>query len=406
MSKALASADRRFDGSSSRPSKNNRQGYAHRPERSDFDIRRHEYPEEAPTGIPIAARTTKLREEAAAQKDPETGHLYPVTEDFEVPANHELVGRPVRAVVEEWRDWYKSYESAHLTFENDEGEVVRSQLENSHQPRYAKRYYARLKDLERGINRRYESLTTAMLTFTNSHQNAEGFPRAPVDLMREIAGGWDTARKHLYQSLSDRNWEYAKIWEPHKDGYGHLHVAIFVEGEAEAADFKKTMASYVENVQGAGREAHSLENAVSVNDSVENLGSYISEYLGAFQDEGPLDRPVTEQIFRATVWASNTRRLDFSNGAQEIIAGEKFRRETGLRPEDRGSVSEGTSEGATEGAEAASEASESDGSEWEVAHVEYVEAPRIRNRTNPTAGGVRTVTIDHRPEVDPPPTRS
>ena len=403
MSEALASADRRSDGSSSRHSQNNRHGYAHRPERSDFDIPRHRYPEAAPTGIPIAARATSLREEAVAQRDPETGHLYPVTSDHEVPANHELVGRPVRAVVEEWREWYKSYESAHLTFENQEGDVVRTPLENSHQPRYAKRYYARLKDLERGINRQYEDLTTVMLTFTNSHENAKGFPRAPVDHMREIADGWATARKQVHKALSGRNWEYARIWEPHDDGYGHLHVAIFVEGEAKPADFEKVMASYVSNVDGAGREAHSLENAVSVNDSVENLGSYITEYLGAFQDgDGPLDRPVTEQIFRATVWASNTRRLDFSNGAQEIIKGEEFRRETGLRPEDRG----GATEGATEDAETASEAPEDPEDDWEVAHVCYVESRHVRTRTDPTAGGVRTVAIDHRPEIDPPPDRS
>ena len=399
MSKALASADRRHDGSSSRHSQNNRHGYAHRPEPSDFDIPRHQYPNEAPTGVPIAARTAKLREEAVAQKDPETGHLFPVTSEHEALPNHELVGRPVRAVVEEWREWYKGYESAHLTFENQEGEVVRAPLENSHQPRYAKRYYAKLKDLERGINRGFESLTTVMLTFTNSHENAKGFPRAPVDHMREIAEGWDKARKQVHKALSDRDWEYARIWEPHSDGYGHLHVAIFVEGEAKAAEFKKTMQSYVANVQGAGREAHSLENAVSVNDSVENLGSYITEYLGVFQgDEGPLDRPITEQIFRATVWASNTRRLDFSNGAQEIIKDEEFRRETGLRPEDRGD--------ATEGAETASEATEEPKDDWEVAHVCYVESRHVRTRTDPNSGGVQTVVIDDRPEIDPPPDRS
>ena len=52
--------------------------------------------------------------------------------------------------------------------------------------------------------------------------------------------------------------------------------------------------------------------------------------------ESILDRPQSEQMFHAVTWATNTRRLDFSNGAQEIIRMEKFRRDTGLNPEARG----------------------------------------------------------------------
>lgn len=399
MSKAGLPADRRPDGSPSRHSKNNRQGHAQGAEPSDFDIPRNEYPDEIPATVPIAARATDLRKEAVAERDPETGHRTPVTNESWVSDDSEVVGRQTYAVVEEWREWYKSYESAHLTFENDEGETVRTPLENSHQPEYEKRYYARLKDLERGIRRLFDNLSTVMLTFSNSHESAEGFPRAPVDHMREIADGWDTARKQVYQVLQDRNWEFVRIWEPHADGYGHLHIGIFVEGEVEASEFAPVMESYVSNVRGAGREAHTLENAVSVNDSVENLGSYISEYLGAFSEgEGPLDRPVSEQVFRATVWASGTRRLDFSNGAQEIISGEEFRRETGLRPQDRGE--------ALAAAESRREAAGSDGGEdWEVRHIEYVKTPWNRQRADPTAGGVETVRIDDRPEVDPPPER-
>ncbi len=93
---------------------------------------------------------------------------------------------------------------------------------------------------------------------------------------------------------------------------------------------------------------------------------------------------------------------DHMDVTQEIIKGEEFRRETGLRPEDRG----GATEGATETAEAASEAPEEPKDDWEVAHVCYVQSRHVRTRTDPTAGGVRTVAIDHRPEIDPPPDRS
>ncbi len=390
MSEALASADRRADGSSSRPSQNNRHGIAEAPEPGDFDLPRSEFPDSAPATTDLAARAADLRREAAAMREPD-GRRYPLPEQVpgDVPDENEVVAKQTYAVVNEWRDWYKGYESAHLTFENQEGETVRAPLTNSHQPRYENQYYAKLKDLERGINRQYESLTTVMLTFTNSHENANGFPRAPADHMREIAEGWGTARKMVHKALSGRNWEYARIWEPHEDGYGHLHIALFVEGDATAAEFQPVMESYISNVSGAGSEAHSLENAVSVNDDVENIGSYVSEYLGAFQgDDGPLDRPITEQIFRATLWATNTRRLDFSNGAHDIIAGEEFRRETGLRPEDRGAA-EAADEDAESGAEGAEPPPEEP--EWQPRHIEYVHSSLHRERADPTSGGVRTV---------------
>jgi hypothetical protein len=317
----------------------------------------------------------------------------PLNEGTEPEEGDEVLGRPTYQVLNEFREWYDGYRNAHIEYEDPDGEIVRTQLENSYQPGYGDRYYARLKDLERGIRRRWDDVTTVMLTFTASHRNANGNLRCPGDHMRDVADGWSGARKMVHKALSGRKWEYARIWEPHQDGYGHLHVAIFVEGEANAAEFAPTMRSYTENVESAGTEAHSLENAVSVNDNVENLGSYISEYLGAY-GESIEERPVSEQVFYATTWATNTRRLDFSNGAQDIISGEEFRRETGLRPEDRGVDRESEQE--------AQSAAESVGSgEWSVDSICYVNG-RTPEHTDPTSGGVQTARIDGKPGADPP----
>ena len=332
--------------------------------------------------------------------------------------------RPWYAVVAEWREWYRGYLNSHIEFEDGNGETARTALENSYMPEYGKRYYAKLKDLERGIERRYESLTTAMLTFSASTRNANGGPRAPADHMREIAEGWGTARKQLHQVLSGRNWEYAKVWEPTSGGtrgtggYGHLHVAVFVEdpsGEISAGEFDPVMRSYVENTDPAGWKAHRPGgDAVSVNDDVQNLGSYISEYIGIFGDE-TLNRPITEQMFYAVTWATNTRRVDFSNGAQQIIAGEKFRRETGLRPSDRGearSRQDGAEADESDGGrevvvdpeaeEVRIEEPESDESGgWSVESIVQVrgDSPEYHD---PTTGGVETMAIDGAPGTDPP----
>jgi hypothetical protein len=327
------------------------------------------------------------------------------------PPDGEHKARPWYRVLNEWREWYRQYKRSHIEFERD-GETVRTRLENSYQPRYGKRYYARLKDLERGIERTFEGLTTVMLTFTASHENANGNPRCPADHMRSIADGWDAARKQLHQALDGLRWEYARVWEPHDDGYGHLHVAVFVEDAGdviEAGRFRPVMESHVRNCDSAGSDAHEPENAVSVNSDVNNLGSYISEYIGIFGDE-TLNRPITEQMFYAVTWATGTRRVDFSNGAQSIISREQFRRETGLRPEDRGAyerwkggdtaAAETDTAGDTEAAGDGPDGDRPPPDEWECAAICTVHRRRPEY-ADPTTGGADRTAIDGSPGVDP-----
>jgi len=221
--------------------------------------------------------------------------------------------------------------------------------------------------------------------------------------MRDIMGGYDAARKQLHQVLSGRNWEYARVWEPHADGYGHLHMAVFVEdddADLRAEQFEPVMRSHVENCGPAGSQAHAVQGddaAVSVNDDVENLGSYISEYIGIFGDE-TLNRPMAEQMFYAVAWATNTRRVDFSNGAQEMMNREQtrreFRRDTdGLEPED-----------CPEAFEDWEDDEDDDGpvSEW-VAESICTVSHGSPDYADPTSGGVETTAIEGREGVDPPP---
>jgi len=333
--------------------------------------------------------------------------------------------RPWYAVVGEWRDWYDGYNRSHMEFEGPDGETARTRLENSYQPEYGKRYYAKLKDFERGVDREYQGMTTVMLTFTASHRNAKGGWRCPADHMRDIMEGYNAARKQVHNVLSGVNWEYARVWEPHESGYGHLHMALFIEDggrDIEAGDFEKVMQSHVRNCGPAGTAAHrntpceehagegptpwesaeatcdECDVAVSVNESVENLGTYISEYIGIFGEEA-LDRPMKEQMFYAVTWATQTRRVDFSNGAQDLMAKEQFRRETGLRPEDRGgkSLERWRETGDVEG-------DDETGGSWKAAAIETVHGGH-RNRADPTSGGTALTQIAGRTGVDPPPTR-
>jgi hypothetical protein len=364
---------------------------------------------------------TTLRDEACFVKS--DGMSFPLTDDIEISDDDEVLARPTYRVLNEFADWYDGYRNAHIEYEDPDGETVRTQLENSYQPGYAKRYYAKLKGLERSIKRQWGSVTTVMLTFSASHENAKGNLRCPADHMRDVAEGWRYARKELYGEdgvLGGYNWEYARVWEPHGDGYGHLHVAIFVEdptGGIEASQFAPVMRKHVEKTSSAGWDAHcndpcsehagegpdnwqsvgggcdDCHNPVSVNDNVENVGSYISEYLGAF-GEDITERPVSEQLFYAVTWATNTRRLDFSNGAQELIKDDEFRRETGLRPEDRGAA-----ESDIQPPQPDTENDED--SDWSVDSICYVHGGSP-DYADPTAGGVDTTPIDGSLGADPP----
>jgi hypothetical protein len=346
---------------------------------------------------------TSLRDEARAVKVG-PGDVVPLSKigDDGLDPDDEIQARPTYRVVREWRRWMRSYRNSHIEYQDDDGEVVRAPLENSYQTEYAKRYYARMKDLERAVEREFESLTTVMLTFTASHRNAEGQWRCPADHISDVRDGWDTARKRLYDVLDGYRWEYARILEPHQDGYGHLHVAVFVEADdLEAERFRPVMQSHVDRVASAGSEAHGLDQAglgdtVSVggDGEIDSLAGYLSEYLGAFTDGTALDRPMNEQVFLAVTWATNSRRLDFSNGAQALIADERFRRETGLRPEDRGGDE-------SDGERPASDGGESEESGWTVRRLCEV-ADGGPNYYDPTAGGIRAGPIDGRAGVDPP----
>ena len=398
-------ADRTADGSGSRHSKNNRQEGVHRDETAKIGIDPKDMPEGTARRPLSVSPGVSLRDEARmVQKD---GTWMPMDSglDLEVHDEDEVQSRPWHRVVSAFRNWHHDYLGSHIEFENGDGDLVRSELENSYMPSYGDRYYAKLKDLERGVDRRWDDLTTVMVTLSASTLNANGKPRCPADHMREVAEGWRTARKQLHQVLNGRTWTYARVWEPTSGdghgpaGYGHVHVAVFIEDgdDLDAGAFRPVMESYVRECDPAGWDAHDpAGDAVSVTHDLDNLGSYISEYIGAYGEE-LMDRPMHVQAFYATCWASRTRRVEFANDAQDLINGEQFRRETGLRPEDRGEA--GDTE--TDSKAADGDGDGEDGGGWDV-HALCTVSEGRPNYYDPTTGGIEAGNIDGRPGMDPP----
>ena len=245
-------------------------------------------------------------------------------------------------VLNEFLNWYNGYRHAHLVFRDPEGERVRSPMPNSHQPNYGDTYYARLKALERQMVREYDDLHVAMLTFTGSTRNANGGWRCPADHLRDVIDSWRPDRgRGVYHTLRDAlsayEWEYALVVEKHDSGYGHVHCAVFVDGEIEKSDFHGAIDTHLRKCEIAHRDAHdyyhpdddkcpisvsSVDTDLDPNqqdvEEITNVGSYIGEYIGAY-GEALFDRSIEELAFRAAVWATSTQLVRFSTGANEMI---------------------------------------------------------------------------------------
>lgn len=239
-------------------------------------------------------------------------------------------------VRENWEKWFRSYDGKWIQFDRankETGEVkkVKWPMTNSYQDDYLERYYARLKQLDRGLKLHWGpgNIQTMMLTFTASNRDGETLVE-PADHINQIKRAYRKARQVLNYNLEGVEWEYVAVVEPHKSGYAHIHLAVFAkkadlgDGQLEQAG-ERALSSYVKNcrlAQNAAHKADGDEAALSINDDVENISSYISEYLDIYWDDQGSDledKPEYLRRFYALCWVTKTRRIMFSQGANEIV---------------------------------------------------------------------------------------
>jgi hypothetical protein len=242
--------------------------------------------------------------------------------------------RPVswREAVWEWRDYIEDNEDVDAIFQNREtGQYHAGSSPHRFDPDYSAKQYAKLKDLERGLSSDYgKRLHTAMLTLTAS-SGPDGVPVAPVDHLNELDSSWEAVRRALARELDGRRWEYLAILEPHKSGYLHIHIAVFVDGPVTTSTFAPVIEAHLRNCDLAGREAHDVadDSTISVrhagadrdvddDDQLDELACYLAEYLGAY-GEDPLDLPDHVQMSNTLLWATGKQRWRPSNGAQQYM---------------------------------------------------------------------------------------
>jgi len=246
--------------------------------------------------------------------------------------------RPVtwREAVWDWREYIEDTEDVDAVFQNREtGQYHSGSSPHRFDPEYSDKQYAKLKDLERGLSEDYgKRLHTAMLSLTASSA-PNGEPLPPVDHLNELDSSWEAVRRALARELEGRRWEYLAILEPHKSGYLHIHIAVFVDGKVTENTFAPVIEAHLRNCDIAGRDAHDLDHPnpekrpVSVRhagadrdlddeDQLDELAIYLAEYLGAY-GEDPLDLPEHVQMSNAVLWATGKQRWRPSNGAQQYM---------------------------------------------------------------------------------------
>jgi hypothetical protein len=237
-----------------------------------------------------------------------------------------------REAVHRWRRYIEDQRDVQGVFENVSGDRVRGSDPHRFSPDYADKQYAKLKDLERGMQAQYgRRLHTAMLTFTASSTDDEDRPLPPVDHLHELEASWSAVTRALRRSLEGRRYERLAILEPHKSGYVHIHVAVFVEGVVAPETFEDVIDAHVRNCDLASEDAHDLDDDSTVSirwaggdrddgdDHLDELAIYLAEYLGTYGDD-PLDEPDHVQQANALLWATGKQRWRPSNGAQAYMA--------------------------------------------------------------------------------------
>jgi len=240
-----------------------------------------------------------------------------------------------------WRAYVDESRDTGVVFENmATGDRITGSNPNRFHPDYTDQQYAKTKDLERGLRAEYgKRLHTAMLTFTASSTDDNGDPVPIVDHLdgpEGVLSSWSAVTRELRRVMDEFGLRYERlaILEPHKSGYIHVHMAVFVDGIIAPSMFESVIDAHVRNCERASEDAHDVsdDSTVSVKhvgadrseDTIGNLGTYLTEYLAPYDDNGDkvdvLDAEDHIQIANTILWATGKQRWRPSNGAQSYMS--------------------------------------------------------------------------------------
>lgn len=240
-----------------------------------------------------------------------------------------------------WKDYTEAKENRVLLLEEqDEGDILVLPHNHRFKEAYRKMTYAKLKAAERHIKRRWgDTCPTTLLTLTARQKTADGEPRAPAEVLKELAGGWDKLRRVLYRETKGVQTEYMAVWEPHQSGYPHLHILLF--GTARPSLGEKVRGLWSEKYGIGDKEAQDAEIRKGRSAQIDNPAAYVMKYLsktlvrgGEKTDNGNCDDIETAEsmpgsggyeLFSALLWATGKRHYSMSEGLTAAIQNDRDR---------------------------------------------------------------------------------
>ena len=224
-----------------------------------------------------------------------------------------------------WLDGYTGDDSGTLVLEDEDGNEFKKSANVRFGEHRAKKEYARLHNLHDGLEDEYDNLHIAMLSLTASSRNDRGGLRCPADHLHDVDSSRDAVMACLRRQLPNRRFQTAWVLEPHKSGYVHRHLVVFVEGAVPRSVFEPVIDSHLNNSEPARKPAHEYAECIDVkpverdgDDAVNSIAYYLAEYISD-SFEPTEDTPEHVERFNALLWATGKRRVGYSQGAYEYI---------------------------------------------------------------------------------------
>jgi hypothetical protein len=254
---------------------------------------------------------------------------------------------PVRATVEEGdtrsvstieeavdvhRDYQEAKEDAVLVLQEQEsGDVIVMPHNHRTKPQYRKKTYAKLSVVEDYAHEKWgQTVPTTFLTCTAPHTDENGNYRPILDVLDEMKEAYNNLRKIIHKETKKTETEIVAVWEPHKTGYPHLHIAVLGVARPSLGDRVQEIwtEKYIEN---ASKSAQDCEVRKGRSSQLKSPLAYMMKYLGktlvrdaptgAGESSVEQRKPTIQgfDAFSALLWISERRQWSVTQGLSEAI---------------------------------------------------------------------------------------
>lgn len=238
----------------------------------------------------------------------------------------------MRDLVECHRDYLEAKEDAVLVLQEQEsGDVMVMPHIHRWKAQYRRKTYAKLAVVEEYAQSVWgEIVPTTFLTLTAPHERPDGSPRPFVDVLEDMKESYQKVRKIVHKETEGLRTECVAVWEPHKTGYPHLHIAVLGTASNSLGDRVRQLwtEKYLEDSSAAAQHCEVRNGrSAQVGSPLAYLMKYLgksltrSESVGSGEDDIESRMPTIRgfEAFSALLWATQKRQWSVTQGLSEAM---------------------------------------------------------------------------------------